>query len=52
MMATIPLRLPQEVIDFADEIIRERKGATSRNAVLRELLLTQVERMKADRGQK
>lgn len=38
MTITIPLRVPQEMIEKADEVIEDRHGAPSRNAVLREMI--------------
>jgi hypothetical protein len=49
MTATIPLRLPQEYLDQADNVIEERYGAGSRNSVLREMIARGFEAYFAER---
>ena len=49
MTVTVPLRLSDEIIRIVDEIIAERNGVPSRNAVLRELILEGGRAMKGKR---
>lgn len=38
MKVTVPLRLPGDIVELVDEVIEQRLGAPSRNAVMREAL--------------
>lgn len=52
MAITVPLRLSDEIVEGVDEVIDDREGAPSRNAVLREMIVRGLKSWRAEKGKK